>query len=110
MLNWVMKPEYALNVRENLTWFSFPLMPIMQMEMLGVGQNVLTVEDQRKNRQEFYESLHRLYLTIITALSALEIRMASKALITQAITLGVLTTHIVQENLEDGYVINATEC
>lgn len=110
MLNWVMKPEYALNVRENLTWFSFPLMPIMQMEMLGVGQNVLTVEDQRKNRQEFYESLHRLYLTIITVLSALEIRMASKALITQVITLGVLTTHIVQENLEDGYVINATEC
>ena len=110
MLNWVMKPEYALNVRENLTWFSFPLTPIMQMEMSGVGQSVLTVEDQRRNRQEFYESLHRLYLTIITALSALEIRMASRVLITQATTLGVLTTHIIPENLEAGYVTNAIEC
>ena len=110
MLNWVMKPEYVLNVRENLTWFSFPLMPIMQMEMSGVGQSVLTVEDQRRNRQGFYESLHRLYLTIITALFALEIRMASRVLITQAITLGVLTTHIVQEILEGGYVISVIEC
>lgn len=110
MLNWVMKPEYVLNARENLTWFSFPLMPIMLMEMSGVGQSVLTVEDQHKNRQEFYESLHRLYLTIITALYALEIRMASRVLITQATTLGVLTTHIILENLEDGYVTNAIEC
>lgn len=110
MPNWVMKPEYVLNVRENLTWFSFPLMPIMQMEMSGVGQSVLTVEDQRRNRQGFYESLHHLYLTIITALSALEIRMESRVLITQVTTLGVLTIHIILENLEDGYVTNAIEC
>ncbi len=110
MLNWVMKQGYVLNVRENLTWFSFPLMPTTPTEMSGVGQNALTVENQRRNRQEYYESLHRLYQRIITALSVLEIRTVSRVLITQAIILGVLTTHIVQEISEGGYVISVIEC